>query len=190
MQNKTPIKSNLYLSFTICSLAAIFYCYEYYLRVAPSIMSAELKHAYNLSDAGLGILSAYYYYAYMPLQIPVGLLMDKFGARRVLTCACLLCVIGTLAFTHAEHLIQAQFGRFLIGFGSAFAFVGVLKISNTWLPAKLYAMMVGLCMLLGMFGAMAGEMIMANLVQQIGWQKTLDSAMIFGIILMVFTLSK
>lgn len=177
--------SHLYLTFVIYSLAATFYCYEYYLRVAPSIMCEELKHAYNLTNAGVGALSAYYYYAYMPLQIPVGLLIDKFGARRILTFACLLCVIGSFSFTHAEHLLTAQMGRFLIGFGSAFVFVGVLKLSNSWLPAKFYAMMVGLCMLLGMFGAMAGEIIMAKLVQQIGWQKTLDSATLFGIILLI-----
>lgn len=176
-------QANLILALTVCFLAALFYCYEYYLRVAPSIMSEDLKTYYHLSNAGLGILSAYYYYAYTPLQIPVGLLTDKFGPRRVLTFACLLCVIGTIAFAHASILLQAKFGRLLVGFGSAFGFVGMLKTCNSWLPTKLYAMMIGFGMLLGTFGAMAGEMIMAHLVQTVGWQKTLDSAMVFGIVL-------
>jgi MFS family permease len=167
----------------ICLLAAIFYCYEYYLRVAPSIMSFELKEAYRLSDAGLGFLSAFYYYAYTPLQLPVGMMMDKCGPRKILTLACMLCVIGTYLFAGTEFLLVAQIGRFLVGFGSAFAFVGVLRISASWLPEKAYATMVGLTSLLGMLGAVAGDVVMTFLTEQIGWQSTLYWSALVGIVL-------
>lgn len=166
---------------TMCLFGAIFYCYEYYLRVAPSVMSEELKQAFSLNDAALGNLAACYYYAYTPLQIPVGIMMDKFGPRRILTFACALCVLGTYFFATTSDLLIAQIGRFLVGFGSAFAYVGVLKISNLWLPKKYFALMAGICSALGMFGGMSGELIMAFSVEKIGWQSTLTHAIWIGI---------
>src|SRR5690606_20279354 len=109
----------------ICLFVGLFYCYEYYLRVAPAVMSTELKDAYRISDAGLGWLSGLFYWVYTPMQLPVGVMMDRFGPRKVLTAACLLCVVGTYYFAFSALLSGALFGRFLIGFGSAFAFVGI-----------------------------------------------------------------
>ncbi len=120
-------------AFTMCVLAAVFYCYEYYLRVAPSVMGDELKLTFNLSEAAFGHLAACYYYAYTPMQIPVGMLLDRFGVRKILTIACLLCALGTYFFAATEIFSVAQISRFMIGFGSAFAYVGVLKISDVWL---------------------------------------------------------
>jgi sugar phosphate permease len=173
-------------AFVICAIAAIFYSYEYFLRVTPSVISQDLMHSFNISNAGLGVLSAFFYYAYMPLQIPVGLLIDKFGTRIVLSVAGLLCVIGTFIFSLTTSLWLAQIGRFIIGFGSAFAFVGYLKICANWLPHRYYALMVGLCMLLGMFGAMGGEIILAKLIQSMTWREALEFAAWAGLLLSIF----
>lgn len=173
------------LAVTMCVLGAIFYCYEYYLRVAPSVMALELKSTFHLSDAAFGNLFACYYYAYTPMQIPVGMMLDRFGPRRILTFACLLCVAGTYIFSNTEILTFAQIGRFIVGFGSAFAYVGVLKISDCWLPKKYFALMVGIATALGMVGAMSGELTMAYMVEKMGWQATLSWSVIIGIVLTV-----
>lgn len=170
----------------ICAIAAIFYSYEYYLRVAPSVISQDLIQSFNISNAGLGVLSAFFYYAYVPLQIPVGILIDKFGTRIVLSIASLLCVLGTFLFCKTDILWLAQAGRFIIGFGSAFAFIGFLKICSNWIPKKYYALMVGLCMLLGMIGAMSGGMVLAKLVQSMSWRTALEWSAWIGLILSAF----
>lgn len=172
-------------AFLMCILAAIFYCYEYILRIAPSVMRLELMKTYGLSNAGVGILAAWYYWAYVPLQIPVGLVMDRWGPRKILTLACLLCALGTYFFAAAKLLIIAQIGRFMVGFGSAFAYVGVLKITNLWLPRKFFAMMVGLCTALGTIVAGSGAIIMTKCMSFVGWQNTLYIFAILGIILTI-----
>lgn len=182
---KVPSRSLTWLGFSMCSLAAIFYCYEYYLRVAPSVMSAELKSTFLLSDAAFGHLAACYYYAYTPMQIPVGLLLDRFGPRRVLTLACLMCAVGTYLFAATHSILLAQLGRFLVGFGSAFAYVGVLKISDVWLPKKYFALMAGISTTLGMLGAISGAISMSALVSRVGWQSTLYYSVWAGLILTV-----
>ena len=117
-------------AFLMCVLAGIFYCYEYYLRVGPSVIQPQLMQTFDISQAGLGTLVAYYYLAYVPLQLPVGLMMDYWGPRRVLTLACLCCALGTLLFATGDSLVMAKAGRFFVGFGSAFAYVAVLKLAN------------------------------------------------------------
>lgn len=169
----------------MCFLGMLFYCYEYYLRVAPSVMKIELQTSFHLSEAAFGYLVAFYYYAYTLMQIPVGLSMDKFGPRRVLTFACAICAFGTYCFATTTYTPIAQFARFMIGFGSAFAYVGVLKLTNDWLPAKYFAPVTGLCNTLGMLGAIFGEVSMEYLVTIIGWQATLHYAVIAGVILML-----
>ncbi len=186
MDSITPVykhRSVALVALLMCAMGATFYCYEYYLRVAPSVIHPQLMQSFGVSQAGLGVLISYYYLAYVPLQIPVGLMMDFWGPRRVLTFACLLCAAGTFVFAGTETLWVAKLGRFIVGFGSAFAYVGVLKIANLWLPKKYFAMIAGLCTALGMLGAMSGSILMQKLVAASNWQHTLYSSAIVGLFL-------
>ena len=168
----------------ICGLGALFYAYEYLLRISPSVMEPSLRSHFNLSATGFGLLSAVYYYAYVPMQLPVGVLMDRFGPRRLLTVACLICVIGALMFAGTDVFAIAASGRFLVGVGSAFAFVGVLKLATIWLPEDKLAMVAGLTAALGTIGAMFGDNVLGGLVLRSGWQQTINYTAFFGIGLM------
>lgn len=165
----------------VCALGAIFYSYEYLLRISPSVMEAQLEAHFGLSKTGFGFLSAFYYYAYVPMQIPVGILMDRYGPRRLLTLACLCCVIGTIIFASTNSFWVAASGRFLVGFGSAFAFVGVLKLATLWLPEDKLAMVSGLAAALGTLGAMLGDNLLGLMVSVIGWQETVYYTAIVGL---------
>ncbi len=171
----------------ICGLGAVFYSYEYFLRISPSVMETALRTHFNLSATGFGLLSAFYYYAYVPMQLPVGVLMDRFGPKRLLTFACLICVIGTFLFADTVLFAVAASGRFLVGLGSAFAFVGVLKLATLWLPEDKLAMVAGIATALGTIGAMIGDNLLGGMVALIGWQQTVYVTAAFGIIL-VFVL--
>ena len=181
-----PIKNNkkyMLIAWLICGLGAVFYSYEYFLRISPSVMESALRNHFNLSATGFGLLSAFYYYAYVPMQLPVGVLMDRFGPRRLLTVACLVCVIGTLMFADTFIFGVAAIGRFLVGLGSAFAFVGVLKLATIWLPEDKLAMVAGLATALGTIGAMIGDNLLGHLVTLVGWQQTVNFTAIFGMAL-------
>jgi MFS family permease len=107
--------------------------------------------------------------------------MDRYGPRRLLTIASLSCVLGSFLFAATKQLWIAEIGRFLIGFGSAFAFVGVLKLATIWLPSRYFAMFSGLATALGMLGAIAGNLVLTDLVSLIGWQETIYLSGVFGI---------
>ena len=173
------------MGWLVCSLAALYYCYEYLLRVTPSVMEGPLREHFGLSAAGFGFLSAFYYYAYVPLQVPVGVLLDRYGPRVLLTTACLICVIGTFLFAGTSVFWIAAVGRFLVGFGSAFAFVGVLKLATIWLPEDKLAMVAGMASALGTVGAMLGDNVMGFFVEQVGWRQTVHWSAYIGILLTV-----
>lgn len=174
------------LPWVICGLAAAFYCYEYLLRITPGLMVEQLQVAFvpvnalALDATHIGHLSAFYYYAYTPMQLPVGLMMDRYGPRNILTLAVLSCAIGTLIFASTTVFWIAAAGRFLIGFGSAFAFVGVLKLAASWLPANRFAFVSGLATTLGMVGAMFGEGYLTLMIDKMGWRETLNYSSYVG----------
>lgn len=124
----------------ICGLGALYYCYEYFLRISPSVMTHELMREYHLTGAQVGNLSAYYYHAYVPMQLLVGLLMDRFGPRRLLTFACLLCALGTYLFAGGYQYGIAELGRFLVGFGFAFCFCRGFKVSHDLVAAESFCL--------------------------------------------------
>lgn len=185
----TELQQNERYRFTawlICIIGALFYCYEYFIRIAPSVMSADIMRTFHLNATGFGDLVAFFYYIYTPMQLVVGIFMDRYGPRRLLVLACLACVIGVLLFASTNLFVVAAIGRLLIGFGAAFAFVGALKLASIWLPPERFATISGLVTTLGMIGAMTSDIAMAHLVDKYGWRFTLFILAILGIVLIVF----
>ncbi len=176
---KTTIKRAMIVSLMV----GIFYFYEYFLRVMPSVLTNDLMAHFNINYTGIGILSSSFYLTYMFAQLPVGITMDRFGARISLAIACLVCAIGTYMFALTNDITISLIGRSLIGLGSAFAFVGFLKIAAAWLPISIYSFMVGLCMLLGTTGAVAGEKLLVILLEYASWQQISVITAHIGIVL-------
>ncbi|HLD16487.1 MAG TPA: MFS transporter [Coxiellaceae bacterium] len=166
----------------VCGLAALFYCYEYLLRIEPSVMMPQLMSYFHLKAAGLGFLISMYYYAYTPMQAVVGLTTDYFGPKRILTIAIAVCIVGVALFAFSSHITVAVSGRLLVGLGSSFAFVGVLKLAAMWLPHNRFAMFVGLTTALGMLGAMVGDVELTSLLGRITWRQLLNYSALFGVV--------
>lgn len=179
----TRLQHSTFFAWFICALAALFYTYEYLLRIEPGIMIRQLRTYFVITDGGLGLLASMYYWAYTPLQLAVGLITDRFGARLVLISAILTCVIGTWIFGFTHSYFIASAGRFLVGTGSAFAFVGALKLAADWLPRQYFSFYVGLCTSLGMIGAMFGETAMSWVVDHFSWHPVIIDSVWLGTIL-------
>jgi MFS family permease len=169
----------------VWGLSALFYFYELMLLVSPSVMLDDLAYTFKTSAEQLGSLAAYYYYAYALMQIPVGLLMDRFGPRILLTIAALLCAVGSFVFGYAPSLEIAQLGRFVMGVGGAFAVVGCLKLASIWFPVSRFALLTGIMVAVGMMGGVFGQAPVAKLVMAFGWRNTAIWGGIVGALLSV-----
>lgn len=168
----------------ICAVGGLFYCYEFILRIIPGALQSELSSAFGgISATAFGELSALYYFAYSPMQMPVGMLMDRFGPRRLLTFACLCCTLGSWFFSCTSSLWLAGSGRFLVGFGSSFAFVGVLSLTTNWLPRRFFSLVAGLITTFGMLGLVYGEVKITHIAATLGLNTVLMFMVGFGVVL-------
>lgn len=166
-------KNNNIYPWVVWALGASFFLTEYFARVAPSVMVPQLMQTFHVNALSLGALSGFFYYAYVSMQLPVGVLVDRFRPHRLLTVTALLCAVGAVIFTMAPTIYMAELGRLVTGFGAAFAFVGTLKLAKIWLPVNRFGLIAGLTQALGMLGAAIGEGPLSILVQHVGWHNTM-----------------
>ncbi|MBN1914639.1 MAG: MFS transporter [Parachlamydiales bacterium] len=162
-----------FLKWSIWSLAAIFYFYEFILRVSPSVMIPELMKSFGITASAVGVLSAFYLYAYAPMQLPVGLIMDRYGIKKVLSVASLICGFGAIFFGIAQTLPLASIGRLMIGAGSSFAFIAMVYVTSYWFDAKKRAFLIGIANSLAMLGASAGTGPLSMTMRALGWRTTI-----------------
>lgn len=171
--------------FALVSVAMLFFLYDVFLQVSPSVMVQQLMHAFSLNALALGNLSASYFYIYTVMQIPVGLLYDRFGVRWLMVTAMAVCAVGAFVFGGSPNIGCAIFARFLMGLGSAFAFVGVLKIAAAYVSGNRFAMLVGFTTSLGMVGAMVANVSLTQMEASLGWRGSMIATGILGVIITV-----
>jgi MFS family permease len=182
----TPGKRSVLVATFIVGLSSLFYLYEFFLRIAPSSMTHELMRDLHVDAASIGVMSGFFFFAYAPMQIPVGLLCDRFGPKRLITLAVLCCGLATLAFAYTHSIYIASLTRFCIGAASAFAFVGPLVLATHWFEEKHLSTVAGIIQAVGCLGAIfAGEPISA-LINHFGWRSTMLYSGLIGLSLTAF----
>ncbi len=171
--NQRRVWLHQFYPWLVWGLAASFFFYKYLLQVFPSIMSQNLMSAFHISGAGLGNLAACYFYAYLIMQIPVGLLLDRYSPKLISILALIACAISCLWFASSHNILSASLSRGLMGLGAAFAAVSCFKLTAIWFPPKRFALMAGLSMTAAMLGAVGGEAPLSYLVGLHGWRETI-----------------
>jgi MFS family permease len=179
---KTPFYISLY-PWIVWLLAASFFYYKYLIQVSPSVMSSQLMSAYSLTGAGLGNLAACFFYGYLLMQIPVGIILDKWSPRKITSLAALVCAGGIFLFANTHSVITASLSRFFIGLSASFAAVSCLKLISIWFPPKRFALVAGLSMTAAMLGAVGGEGPLSALIDVFDWRKALEIIAAAGFIL-------
>ncbi|MDP2639261.1 MAG: MFS transporter [Betaproteobacteria bacterium] len=164
----------LRLAFAMWGLGAAFYLIGFYQRVAPAVITRELMSEFTLGAAALGNLAAFYYYSYVAMQIPAGVLADRWGPRRVLTAGAAVAAAGTLLFALAPGYAAAGLGRLLIGGSVGVAFVAMLKLAGHWFAPTRFAMLSGLALACGILGAVSAGVPLRLLVDVFGWRNVLS----------------
>ena len=176
-------KQMAFLPWMIWALGSGFVFYKYVLEVSPSIMAHELMRDFSLSGTALGNLAACYFYAYLVMQLPVGILLDRLGPRRLITAAIVVCAGASLLFSEASSIWHADLARIFVGMGGAFSAVGTMKLLSIWFEPKRFALLAGLMMTAAMLGAVFGQAPLSLAVDYFGWRETTYWVAIAGFVL-------
>ncbi len=169
-------------------LASMFFFYAFATRVSPSVMVDALMRDFSLGAAILGNLSAIYFYAYGGMQIPIGLMLDRFGSARLLCGGALLAGVGCALFATADSVTLAYVGRLLIGGGCASSWIGALAVIAQNFPRRRFAALAGGTQAFGMLGATMGQVPVGLVVDAQGWRAALWSLAVFGAVLALLML--
>jgi len=158
------------LAWSVWGLGALLYLIGFYQRVAPAVITDRLMTEFAIGGAALGNLSAFYFYSYVAMQIPTGMIADRWGPRRLLTAGAAVATLGTALFALAPDIYWVGIGRLLIGASVAVAFVSMLKLASHWFAPRHYALASGMALLMGVIGGVVAGVPLRFVVEAFGWR--------------------
>ena len=160
---------------------SLFYAYQFILRVTPNLMNDDWLHHFSMDSNAFGFVISLYSWSYALIQIPLGVMLDRFGAGRLMVLAALMCAVSCFMLSSTHSIFIASCAMFLMGLGSACAFLGSIKLGTVWFSSKDLAKVVALVIVFGTIGAVIGNKPLSTLIEAVGWQMTLYILGILGL---------
>jgi MFS family permease len=167
--------------------ASIFYAYQFVIRVMPNIMIDDIMQQYQIDAAVFGQFSGIYYIGYVLMHLPIGIMLDRYGPKRVMSACILLTVLGLLPILVSDYWIFPIIGRFLIGVGSSAAILGAFKIIRMSFREEHFTRMLSLAVTIGLIGAIYGGGPVAQMCAAWGYKTVIQIFAAAGILLAVLT---
>src|SRR5437868_1417427 len=166
MARSLPMKP---LVVVFCPFAAGYFL-SFFFRNVNAVISRDLAREFALSPSDLGFLTSTYLLAFAAIQLPLGVLLDRYGPRRVV--AGLLCITaaGALTFALAQDFVTLSIGRALIGFGVSAGLMGAIKAFTLWFPLSQLATLNGLYLAVGGIGALSATAPAEAFLGHFGWR--------------------
>ena len=154
------------------SLASLFFAFQFILRLSTGILREEIIQKFSIDTIAFGTLAGYYYLGYAGMQLPIGLMLDKFDFRIVTFFSIVVSALGTLTFVITSDFNYLLIGRLMIGAGSAVGFLSVAKVTTSYFPVKYHPLMLGFSFTFGLIGAVFGVTPMKLLFNHFGYYYT------------------
>ncbi len=186
MSDKITTYPPAHLAWLVWGLGAALYVTGFYQRVAPAVMTDLLMADFQIGAAAMGHLSAFYFYSYVAMQIPTGIIADRWSPRKLLTAGSLVASLGIFIFALATSIHMANLGRLLIGGSVAVAWVAMLTLAAHWFPSSRFATVTGIALCLGVLGAVTAGVPLRMLVDSFGWRAVFLSSALVTFILTGF----
>lgn len=167
--------------------ASIFYAYQFVIRVMPNIMIEDIMQQFGMDEAVFGQFSGVYYLGYVLMHLPIGIMLDRYGPRKIMTGCILLTVAGMLPIVISDNWIYPIIGRFFIGVGSSAAILGAFKIIRMSFSEKHFTRMLSIAVTIGLIGAIYGGGPVAQMCETLGYKAVVLIFAGLGIVLSSIT---
>lgn len=172
MVKHQKIKKLLRYRWAVWGVLILSYIIVFFHRLALGVVSDELIDAFKMTSTSFANLGSMYFYAYMVMQIPSGILADSIGARKTVTYGTILAAIGSIMFGWAPNITIAFLARIFVGIGVSVVFISILKIQSNWFLEKEFATMAGLTAFMGNMGGILAQTPLAYMVALLTWRTT------------------
>ena len=185
MRLETRSGSALTRARVVFAAAASFVFFQMVLQTFPSVMREGLIVDLSLNETGFGGLSSSFYYPYILLQVPAGIAVARFGARRVLICGALLCTVASFLFAMSQTAGYAETTRILMGLGAAPTVVCAMTLAAQWFPPRKFALLAALTEAAGMTGGAVGQEVLGYIVEHAGWRTAMFTCGVVSAFLLI-----
>src|ERR687887_2740030 len=149
-------------------------------RTSLGVAGLDAADRFHVGASALSTFSILQLLVYAGMQIPVGLLVDRLGTKRVLTMGVLLFTAGQLGFAFSPSYETALASRALLGCGDAMTFISVLRLGTRWFPARRGPLVAQIAALFGMAGNLVSTLLLARLLHGVGWTPAFAGSALAG----------
>lgn len=157
-------------------------------RTSLGVAGLDAAERFHVGASALSTFSILQLLVYAGMQIPVGLLVDRLGTKKVLTLGILLFTAGQIGFALAPSYGMALASRALLGCGDAMTFISVLRLGGRWFPARRGPLIAQMAGLVGMAGNLVSTLLLARLLHGVGWTTAFAGSSVAGLVVLVLTL--
>jgi MFS family permease len=167
---------------------AIGYFFSYLYRVVNAVIAPNLVADLSLNPGDLGLLTSTYFLTFAAFQLPLGVLLDRFGSRKTEASLLLFAAVGAFIFATADSVPGLIIGRALIGFGVSSCLMGAFTAFVIWFPKERLPLVNGIQVAVGGLGALTGTMPVEAALQIIDWRMvfTLLAVLTLGVAVAIF----
>ncbi|TWV45038.1 MFS transporter [Streptomyces misionensis] len=172
----------------VWSIGVAVYFVAVIFRTSLGVAGLDAADRFHVNASALSTFSILQLLVYAGMQIPVGLMVDRLGTKKVLGLGAVLFTIGQLGFAFSPSYGTALASRALLGCGDAMTFISVLRLGTRWFPARRGPMVAQLAALVGMAGNLISTLVLARLLHSIGWTQAFAGSALAGVVVLVLTL--
>ncbi|MFI8341528.1 nitrate/nitrite transporter [Streptomyces sp. NPDC085639] len=154
-------------------------------RTSLGVAGLDAADRFHVNASALATFSLLQLLVYAGMQIPVGLMVDRLGTKKVLTLGAVLFTVGQLGFALSPSYGMALAARALLGCGDAMTFISVLRLGTRWFPARRGPLMAQLAGLVGMAGNLVSTLVLAPVLHGVGWTAAFAGSAVAGLVVLV-----
>ncbi|MEU6702241.1 MFS transporter [Streptomyces wuyuanensis] len=154
-------------------------------RTSLGVAGLDAADRFDVNASALSTFSILQLLVYAGMQIPVGLMVDRLGTKKVLTIGVVLFTAGQLGFALSPSYGTALAARALLGCGDAMTFISVLRLGSRWFPARRGPFVAQVAALFGMAGNLVSTIVVSRMLDGLGWTATFGGSAAAGVVVLV-----
>ncbi|MFI4963020.1 MAG: MFS transporter, partial [Legionellales bacterium] len=169
----------------VCFAATLFFFYEFIQGNMFASIASDIMRDFKIHADKMAYLSSIYYLSNVLFLFVAGIVLDRFSIKKTLLIAMSLCVLSTFVLAYSHSYYVALMCRFVTGIGSAFCFLGPVRLASHWFPAKRMALVTGAIVTMAMTGGMLAQYPLTKLVAYVGWRQAVQDVGVLGFSMLV-----
>lgn len=171
-QNSSPASTTRGIGAFLAVLLPVLLAFalSQFFRSAHALLAEPLRVELSISPEQLGLISGSFHFAFALMQIPVGVMLDRYGPRLTNGLLMMMTVVGVVIFANAHGVVGLMIGQAVIGLGCSSAFMGALVLAARWVAPEKFAATSGLIVSFSLLGVLASATPLAAMVEMHGWR--------------------